>query len=109
MDKQAKFASMVGDLLRFVDSLEDVRVRMSWAYRSPQANRICGGIPGSLHTARLAIDLVLDRRMDDGRWEWVRDSEPYAVLGEYWEGLGGAWGGRFGDGGHFSLAHGGKK
>jgi len=31
------------------------------------------------------------------------------LLGEYWEGMGGSWGGRFSDGNHFSLTHNGVK
>ncbi|MFQ9337054.1 MAG: M15 family metallopeptidase [Varibaculum sp.] len=37
-------------------------------------------------------------------------TEDYLPLGEYWESLGGAWGGRFKsrpDGNHFSLEHNG--
>jgi len=37
-------------------------------------------------------------------------SEAYLPLGEYWESLGGSWGGRFKsnpDGNHFSLEHNG--
>lgn len=31
------------------------------------------------------------------------------LIGEYWESIGGAWGGRFNDGNHYSLGHGGRK
>ena len=58
----------------------------------------------SLHYSRLAIDLNLFR---DG--EWLSRSEDHKELGEFWEGIGGSWGGRFGDGNHYSLAHGGRK
>ena len=30
-------------------------------------------------------------------------------LGEYWESIGGSWGGRFNDGNHYSLEHNGVK
>jgi len=30
-------------------------------------------------------------------------------LGLYWESIGGSWGGRFGDGNHFSLEHEGRR
>jgi hypothetical protein len=69
--------------------------------------------PNSLHHDALAIDLHLV--WDNGTWgSW----EDYRPLGEYWESLGGSWGGRFdlnGDGtakddpNHFSLAYGGRR
>ncbi len=40
---------------------------------------------------------------------YLQDGSQYADLGEYWESIGGAWGGRFQDGNHFSFAHGGFK
>jgi hypothetical protein len=63
---------------------------------------------GSLHYARLAQDLNLfvggEYIADGGHPAWTE-------LGVFWEGLHPlcAWGGRFGDGNHFSLQHGGKK
>jgi len=64
------------------------------------------GIRNSLHCRGLAIDLVLFR---DGKPLWA--TERYRKLGEFWEDLHDltAWGGRFGDGGHFSFMHGGKR
>jgi len=56
----------------------------------------------SLHYKRLAIDLNLFR---DGKY--LTRTEDHQELGEYWESLGGSWGGRFGDGNHYSLEHGG--
>ena len=59
---------------------------------------------GSLHYSRLAIDLNLFK---DG--EYLTKTEDHLPLGEYWESLGGSWGGRFNDGNHYSLEHGGMK
>ncbi|RAP72898.1 D-alanyl-D-alanine carboxypeptidase family protein [Candidatus Erwinia dacicola] len=42
--------------------------------------------------------------------QYQTDSAAYLPLGEYWESLGGTWGGRFKsrpDGNHFSLEHNG--
>jgi hypothetical protein len=52
---------------------------------------------GSFHYMRLAIDLNLF-------WKgtYLTETADYEVLGEYWESLGGTWGGRFDDGNHFS-------
>ena len=45
----------------------------------------------------------------DGKY--LTATEDYTQLGEYWESLGGCWGGRFSsaDGNHFSLEHEGCK
>lgn len=56
------------------------------------------GISNSLHCDRLAIDLNLFK---DGRY--LVDSDDYRDVGLFWESIGGAWGGRFSDGNHFSL------
>lgn len=36
-------------------------------------------------------------------------SSGHKLLGEYWESIGGTWGGRFNDGNHYSLEHNGVK
>jgi hypothetical protein len=59
------------------------------------------GIKNSLHTLSMAIDLALR----DSEGVYLTDTEDYTSLGEYWESLGGNWGGRFGDGNHFSLSY----
>lgn len=65
------------------------------------------GIANSLHCDGLAIDLYI--RRPGGRLLWA--TEHYRELGEFWEAAHElcAWGGRFGDGGHFSIMHGGRK
>ena len=40
---------------------------------------------------------------------WLQSTEAHRELGEWWESVGGSWGGRFGDGNHYSLAHEGRK
>lgn len=50
----------------------------------------------SKHQDGLAMDFCfLNDLLDDGRINW--DIERYRKIGEYWEFLGGRWGGRFGD------------
>ena len=60
----------------------------------------------STHKLRLAVDFNLfkDKR-------YLTKSSDYKVLGEYWESLHplARWGGRFGDGNHFSFEHQGIK
>jgi len=76
-------------------------VTLGDAYRDER----CGyGHPKSLHRKRLAIDLNLFLN-----GEYLRETAEYMTLGLYWESLGGSWGGRFGDGNHFSLEHEGRR
>ncbi len=79
------------------------------AYRPPEQAALMAaqgkGIANSLHTQRLAIDLNLFR---DG--VYLSSSEAHRPLGEWWEKQHDLcrWGGRFKDGCHYSLAHGGR-
>ncbi len=65
---------------------------------------------GSLHHDGLAADVLLYK---DGKY--LVGTEDYRTLGEWWEAQGHAhnlplsWGGRFGDGNHFSLSRGGRR
>jgi len=61
---------------------------------------------GSYHFKRLAIDLNLFRN-----GKYLRSTKAHKPLGEYWESIGGSWGGRWGDGNHYSYdeSKGGKK
>jgi hypothetical protein len=104
-EKQKVFAKMVGQLiLKAYD--EGYQIALEEAYRPPLTAKqyaIEGrGISNSLHTLKLAIDLSLFRN-----GKYLTKSEDYLPLGEYWEELGGTWGGRFSkpDGNHFSLEH----
>ena len=63
------------------------------------------GIANSLHRDKLAIDLNLFRN-----GKWLTRSEDHKPLGEFWEALHPLcrWGGRFGDGNHYSITHEGR-
>lgn len=104
-EKQRKFPSMVAQLIQFIYAY-GYEVSFGEAYRTLEqaaANAKSGsGISNSLHTKRLAIDLNL---FINGVYQ--TDSEAHRPLGEYWESLGGTWGGRFKkpDGNHYSLEH----
>ena len=58
----------------------------------------------SCHYIRLAIDLNLFK---DG--VYLRETSDHQFLGEFWEDMGGSWGGRFNDGNHYSMEHDGRK
>ena len=56
---------------------------------------------GSFHYKRLAVDFNL---FINGRYQ--RTTKAHTKLGEYWESIGGTWGGRFKrpDGNHYSFS-----
>jgi hypothetical protein len=108
-EKQSLFVRLTARLIRHA---EDSGYELTWgeAYRSPEeAARLAKlgkGIATSLHTQRLAVDLNLFR---DG--VYLSSTEAHRPLGEWWEQQHElcAWGGRFKDGNHYSLSHGGRK
>lgn len=51
----------------------------------------------SFHYKGLAIDLNLFKN-----GKYLRKTGDHIELGEFWESLGGTWGGRFNDGNHYS-------
>jgi hypothetical protein len=99
-EKQSRFALMVARLLLKSAAL-GYEVTLGDAYRD---ERCPYGHQRSLHKKRLAIDLNLFK---DGIF--VRTTEGHKELGEWWESIGGSWGGRFQDAPHFSLSHGGMR
>ena len=100
VDKQSKFSEMVSLLLQYARFL-DYQVTLGDAYR---ADTCLHGHKHSLHRQRLAIDLNIFIR-----GQYCTKSEDYIELGEFWELIGGSWGGRFNDGNHFSIEHEGMK
>jgi hypothetical protein len=107
--KQSLFVSLVVTLIQEAHR-RGFELTFGECYRSPEeAARLAKlglGIKNSLHTKRLAIDLNLFR---DGKY--LSSTESFRQLGEFWESLhpSCAWGGRFNDGGHFSLEHEGRR
>jgi hypothetical protein len=87
---------MVSLLIQYAD-LIGYELTMGDAYRDP---RVPYGHPNSFHKRRLAIDLNL---FIDG--EYQPSSEAHRPLGEFWEHIGGTWGGRWDnpDGNHYSY------
>lgn len=107
-EKQATFTVMVAQLIIWAEQ-QGYQLTFGEAYRTPeQAEHYAKsgkGIKQSLHTLRLAVDFNLFIK---GIYQ--TETNAYQPLGEYWEGLGGSWGGRFKsrpDGNHFSLQHNG--
>lgn len=106
-EKQSKLVSMLPQLINFAYS-HGYELTLGEAYRDPRIAKLNAesgvGIKNSLHCSRLAIDLNLFK---DG--VYLTKSDQYKELGEFWESIGGTWGGRFNDGCHFSLEHNGIK
>ncbi|HEB4063499.1 TPA: M15 family metallopeptidase [Escherichia coli] len=108
-EKQQLFAVMIAELIHWAQE-HGYRLTFGEAYRTPEQaalNAKSGkGIRNSLHTLRLAVDFNL---FINGKYQ--ADTDAYRPLGEYWESIGGTWGGRFSraDGNHFSLEHNGMK
>jgi hypothetical protein len=92
-EKQSKFMRMLADLIIFAyQEGYELTGGDLWAHR--------GHKPNSFHYIRLAVDLNLFK---DG--VWLEKTEDHKPLGEYWESIGGTWGGRFKDpdGNHYSY------
>lgn len=99
---------MVARLIQFAYS-NGYEMTIGDGYRDPRLHGALGvkigyGAANSCHKIRLALDLNLFR---DGKY--LTSTEDYRPLGEFWESIGGTWGGRFSDGNHFSLEHDGRK
>ena len=108
--KQQRFTLMAAKLIQHIYA-EGYTATFGDAYRDPRVHGAHGtkkagsySAAGSVHKLRLAVDLQLFK---DGKY--LTASEDYAFAGLYWESIGGTWGGRFNDGNHFSLEHGGYK
>ena len=107
-EKQQLFVYMIAQLISFAQE-KGLRLTFGEAYRTPEQAKLNArtgkGISNSLHTQRLAVDFNL---VVNGQYK--TRTEDYLPLGEYWESIGGSWGGRFKsnpDGNHFSLEHNG--
>ncbi|WP_440495428.1 M15 family metallopeptidase [Serratia sarumanii] len=105
-EKQQLFTKLIAQLILWADE-KGYRLTFGEAYRTPEQAALNAkkgsGISNSLHTKRLAVDLNLF--IND---QYQTNSAAYLPLGEYWESIGGSWGGRFRDrpdGNHFSLEH----
>ena len=103
-DKQRAFTRMIADLIIFAYE-QGYELTFGDAYRDPRVHGAEGekksySSANSNHKRRLAVDFNL---FVGGHLITDSDSEYWIAIGEYWESLGGAWGGRFQDGNHFSL------
>jgi len=92
--KQSRFVWMVHLLIQYAyNNGYELTFGDAWSKPEYKAHK-----NHSFHYRRLAVDLNLFR---DG--EYLKKTEDHKPLGEYWETLGGTWGGRFDDGNHYSY------
>ena len=87
------------------------KVTFGEAYRPPELAQLYAqqgrGIANSLHTVRLAMDLnVFDKDNN-----YISDTKDLETVGAIWEAQDSlaTWGGRFGDGNHFSFGFEGRR
>lgn len=89
-EKQSEFNRALGLLYIYAYQLGfELTLGDAWAKT--------GHRKGSFHYKRLAQDLNL---FIDGTYQ--RSTEAHLPLGKFWESIGGTWGGRWGDGNHYS-------
>ena len=96
-EKQSKFVRMVSALIDFAYE-QGYELTFGDTYAKS------GHTGNSLHYIRLAADFNLFK---DGKY--LTETVDHQELGEFWESIGGSWGGRFGDGNHYSLEHNGRR
>jgi len=105
-EKQSKFMRMAGRLIAKAYEL-GYELTGGDLLSSADYRNAAGKAPhkqNSLHYIGLAIDLNLFKG-----GKYLTATDDHKALGEYWESLGGSWGGRFNDGNHYSLEHEGRK
>ena len=112
--KQILFSNLISKLIAYAYSLGyGITVGDFWAHS--------GHIDNSNHYIRLAADLNLFKLEyiynstgdENGKIisaKYLKNTEDHLRLGEYWERLNPdcRWGGRFGDGNHYSLSYKGR-
>ncbi|MGL5487860.1 MAG: M15 family metallopeptidase [Shewanella sp.] len=106
--KQRRFTRMTAELIKFAYD-NGYELTFGDAYRDPRLHGDMGikkgyGHASSNHKQRLAVDFNLFK---DGKF--LTSTEDHRPLGEFWESIGGSWGGRFNDGNHYSIEHNGVK
>lgn len=107
LDNQIEFTRHIPALLNKAYEL-GYQVTLGDAYRDPRLHGAYGAKAGygaarSFHKLRLAIDLNLYKN-----GVYCTKTEDHRKLGEWWESVGGTWGGRFDtpDGNHYSWGEG---
>jgi peptidoglycan L-alanyl-D-glutamate endopeptidase CwlK len=94
--KRVEFLYKVGKLIQYAQEQGIALIcTCFWRSQQDQDRYYAEGktkVKRSKHQDWLAIDLAVVN--DDGKIQWAADGR-YQKLGEYWESLGGIWGGRW--------------
>lgn len=93
--ERVKFAAMAGSLLDWAYSQQISVIVTDWDRSQEEQDRLFvegkSKVQHSKHQDWLAIDLCL---VKNGTLIW-EECDEYTRLGEYWESIGGTWGGRW--------------
>lgn len=105
---QREFPLMIAKLIVFAYE-HGYELTFGDAFRDPRLHGELGEKKGysaanSNHKIRLAVDFNLFK---EGKF--LTSTEDHKKLGEFWESIGGSWGGRFNDGNHYSVEWQGRK
>lgn len=100
-------------MARFITRISELgwKVTFGEAYRPPETAALYAsqgrGIKNSLHTVRLAMDLNIFDKDNN----YITNTNELEIVGAIWEAQDSlaTWGGRFGDGGHFSFGFEGRR
>lgn len=110
-DLQKEFTVTIAELVLWADA-NGYALTYGDAYRDPRVfgkvgEKVSYSHSKSAHKQRLAVDFNLF----SSEGEYLTKTEDYAPLGRCWEKLNvnARWGGRFGDGNHFSFEYRGIK
>ncbi len=95
-EKQFEFTKAVGLLILYAYQLG-----FTLSFGCARCAKEGHHIDNSYHYRGLAIDLSLFKN-----GIYLQNTEHHRQLGEFWESIGGTWGGRFNDGNHYSWGEG---
>ena len=95
-DMRRKFTRMLPELMNYAFS-NGYELALDYGKRCLDCKV---GRVNSLHKLGLAVDFNLYKN-----GIYLKKTEDHLPLGQFWESIGGSWGGRFDDGNHYSLAY----
>lgn len=108
-EKQSTFVSLIAILIQEANR-RGYQLTFGEALRTPEQAALNAkkgiGTVNSVHLIKLAVDFNLFKN-----GKFLDKTEEHESLGLYWESLHPLtrWGGRFGDGNHYSMEHEGRK
>lgn len=113
-EKQRLFSRLLADLIQFIYA-HGYECAMAEGYVGLSIDKPGEDTPHKRtggHFKKISQDIDLFKlNPQTGQMEWLTKTAHHKIFGEYWETLHPLcrWGGRFGDGNHYSLEDGGVK